>query len=306
VDDRKELFALGLANIVGAFLGCFPTSSSLLRTKSFANAKIKTTLANGFFSGIFTLGVFIASSYLIYYLPKSADAAVVLMIAKGMIELSFFKETLKGRNCLEIFGSLFIILISFFLPLPYATTSVLVLTAASITYKLTDPRSIAKFFRNGKETDRALHQFLSEHSDFFVIDMSEFLHFPNASRLGRALKRRLSEKFIAQHSPSSLIKRKGSISEESLTEFQKERLILNFSRLDALDSATVGLLDHILAFQYLKQYSMVYILCHSHSQDLFKRLISPTRNAKIITQVDQLEILVAPTGTESSVIVFEG
>jgi MFS superfamily sulfate permease-like transporter len=305
VDDRKELFALGLANLVGAFLGCFPTSTSLLRTKAFANTKIKTTLANGLFSGMFTLGVFIASSYLVYYLPKSADAAVVIMIAKGMMELSFFKETLKGGNYLEIFGSVFIIIVSFFLPLPYATVSVLLLVAASITYKLTDPDFIAKVSQKQTNSNMALNNFCTDHPDYFALDMAEFVNFSNASRLGRALKRQLCEKFAAKYSQNSLRKSKGYIAEECLTESRKEKLIMNFSSCDVLDSTTVGLLDHVLSFEYLKKYSIVYILLHNPSKDLFKRILSPSRKVELITKIEQIEPFSVSTGADSDVIVVE-
>lgn len=88
LDPNQELIGQGLANMVGSFTQSFPTSGSFSRSAVNFNAGAKT----GFSSVITGIVVFITLLFLtplLYHLPQSVLAAVIMVAVVGLIN---FKE----------------------------------------------------------------------------------------------------------------------------------------------------------------------------------------------------------------------
>ncbi len=69
INSNKELFALGMANVVGSFFQCFVSCGALARTAVLENSGGKTQLVTVIASGIVAL-VMLWISPLLYTLPK--------------------------------------------------------------------------------------------------------------------------------------------------------------------------------------------------------------------------------------------
>lgn len=77
VDDRQELFALGLANLIGSAFSCYPVTGSFSRS-AVNNSMGACTPLSGLVTALVMLCTIMFLTPLFYYLPKSALAAVVI------------------------------------------------------------------------------------------------------------------------------------------------------------------------------------------------------------------------------------
>lgn len=98
-NSRKEIFGLGLANIVSGLFGGIPATAALARTalniKTGATHKISATLACIFLA----LGAFIFMPWFAY-MPMAAIAAILVNVAVNMVEAEHFCKlyNLDKRN----------------------------------------------------------------------------------------------------------------------------------------------------------------------------------------------------------------
>jgi SulP family sulfate permease len=98
IDGNQEFIGQGLANIVGAFSSSYPTSGSFNRTGANFEAGAKTPLAAVFSAG-FLLVVLTLVAPLAAYLPFAVMAALLLIIAWGLIDLARMREIVRiGRS----------------------------------------------------------------------------------------------------------------------------------------------------------------------------------------------------------------
>ncbi|KAJ1544978.1 hypothetical protein HK096_006927 [Nowakowskiella sp. JEL0078] len=86
VRARQEFFALGGANLIGSFFGCFPVAGGLSRS-----AVNESSGGSSFLSGFVTV-ILVALSLtpvitpLVYYIPRATLAAIILIAVIGLIE----------------------------------------------------------------------------------------------------------------------------------------------------------------------------------------------------------------------------
>ncbi|HEY2862992.1 MAG TPA: sulfate permease [Casimicrobiaceae bacterium] len=98
IDGNQEFIGQGLANIAGAFSSSYPTSGSFNRTGANYEAGAKTPLAAMFSAG-FLLLVLLLVAPLAAYLPLAVMAALLFMVAWGLIDLHRIREIFRvGRS----------------------------------------------------------------------------------------------------------------------------------------------------------------------------------------------------------------
>jgi len=98
IDGNQEFIGQGLANIAGAFTSSYPTSGSFNRTGANFEAGARTPLAAVFSAG-FLLVVLLLVAPLAAYLPLAVMAALLLIIAWGLIDLARIREIVRiGRS----------------------------------------------------------------------------------------------------------------------------------------------------------------------------------------------------------------
>jgi len=91
IDGNQEFIGQGLANIVGAFTSSYPTSGSFNRTGANYEAGARTPLAC-VFSALLLLVILLLVRPLAGYLPVASMAAVLFIIAWGLIDITAMRR----------------------------------------------------------------------------------------------------------------------------------------------------------------------------------------------------------------------
>ncbi|HEY8623971.1 MAG TPA: SulP family inorganic anion transporter [Casimicrobiaceae bacterium] len=97
LDGNQELIGQGLANISGAFTSSYPTSGSFNRTGANFEAGARTPLA-AIFSAGFLLLILLFVSPLAAYLPLATMAALLFMVAWGLIDFVLIRATIRASH----------------------------------------------------------------------------------------------------------------------------------------------------------------------------------------------------------------
>lgn len=97
ISPNRELFAIGMANIVGAFFQSFSISGSFSRTAVNAEAGARTPVAN-IISALLVGLTLLVLTPLLYYLPVPILAAIIMVAAFGMINLRGLKHLYKMKR----------------------------------------------------------------------------------------------------------------------------------------------------------------------------------------------------------------
>ena len=94
VNPDQELISLGAANIASGATGAFPVAVRLSRSVVNVDAGAKTPAVSAYVA----VGVALAAMYLtpyLYFLPKAALAATIIIAALSLVDLGAIKRTLK-------------------------------------------------------------------------------------------------------------------------------------------------------------------------------------------------------------------
>ena len=97
IDGNQEFIGQGLANIAGAFTSSYPTSGSFNRTGANFEAGARTPLA-AIFSAGFLLLILLFVSPLAAYIPLAAMAALLFMVAWGLIDFDLIRATVRASR----------------------------------------------------------------------------------------------------------------------------------------------------------------------------------------------------------------
>ncbi len=96
LDPNQELIGQGLANIIGSFGKSFPVSGSFSRSAVNIQAGAVTGLSS-IFTSVTVAIVLLFFTPLLYYLPQSVLAAVIMMAVIGLINVSGFVHAWKAQ-----------------------------------------------------------------------------------------------------------------------------------------------------------------------------------------------------------------
>ena len=114
LDPNQELIGQGLANIIGSFFQSFAVSGSFSRSAVNFQTGAKSGLSS-LFSSVVVLIVMLFLTPLLYYLPQSVLAAVIMMAVLGLINIKGIQHIFKVS-----FSDGFICIITFILTLVFA------------------------------------------------------------------------------------------------------------------------------------------------------------------------------------------
>jgi len=96
LDVNQELIGQGLANIIGSFGQSYAVSGSFSRSAVNIQAGAKTGLSNAI-SSLVVVAVLLFFTPLLYYLPQSVLAAIIMMAVVGLINLKSFVYAWKAQ-----------------------------------------------------------------------------------------------------------------------------------------------------------------------------------------------------------------
>ncbi|MDE2435816.1 MAG: STAS domain-containing protein [Sphingomonadales bacterium] len=90
----QELVGQGVANIASALFGGLPATGAIARTATNIRAGAKTPVA-GMMHAVFLLVILLIAGGLVAYVPMTALAAILLMVAWGMSEVDRFRSLMR-------------------------------------------------------------------------------------------------------------------------------------------------------------------------------------------------------------------
>jgi SulP family sulfate permease len=91
IDPNQELLGQGLANVVGSLSQSFPVSGSFSRSAVNLNAGAVTGLSS-VFAGLIVLATLLFLTPLLYHLPQSVLAAVIMMAVVGLVNFKAIRH----------------------------------------------------------------------------------------------------------------------------------------------------------------------------------------------------------------------
>ena len=199
LDPNQELIGQGLANILGSFSNGYPVSGSFSRSAVNLQAGAVTGLSSVFTSTavVITLMFF---TPLLYFLPQSVLAAVIMMAVIGLINVAGFMHAWKAKwydGAISILSFIFTLVFA-----PHLDKGIIigvVLSLGVFLYNSMRPK-VASLSRHEDEALRDSAAFGLKQCEF--IDMVRFdgpLFFANASYLEDKITERLTTKKNLKH-----------------------------------------------------------------------------------------------------------
>jgi SulP family sulfate permease len=138
IDNNQEFVGQGMANIAAGFFSGYPGAASFARSAVSLKAGAKTAAA-AIFSGLFVLLAVLVLAPLTAYLPRTALAGVLIIIAYGLVDRQQILRIWRGA-----FGDAAIMVVTFlgtlFLPLEFAVIAGILLSFAIYALKTSLPR----------------------------------------------------------------------------------------------------------------------------------------------------------------------
>lgn len=97
LDANQELIGLGMGNIVGSFMGSYPTTGGFSRSAVSEQAGSKTNLAAIISAALIALTLLFLTS-LFYYLPNAILASVIMVAVFGLIDTQYPRFLWKTKK----------------------------------------------------------------------------------------------------------------------------------------------------------------------------------------------------------------
>ncbi|MFH2046582.1 MAG: SulP family inorganic anion transporter [Pseudomonadota bacterium] len=199
LDPNQELIGQGLANILGSFTSGYPVSGSFSRSAVNLSSGAVTGLSS-VFTSLTVLITLMFFTPLLYYLPQSVLAAVIMMAVIGLINVSGFIHSMKAKwydGTISIIS--FICTLAFAPHLDKGIMVGVVLSLCVFLYNSMRPK-VASLSRHDDEALRDSTVFGLKQCHH--IDMVRFdgpLFFANASYLEDQITERLMNKKELRH-----------------------------------------------------------------------------------------------------------
>jgi len=199
LDPNQELIGQGLANMIGAIGKGYPVSGSFSRSAVNFQAGALTGFSS-VFTGIAVLIALLFFTPLLYHLPQSVLAAVIMMAVIGLINVSGFIHAYKAQKYDGIIS-----IISFIATLafaPHLDKGIMIGVALSISiflYKSMKPK-ISLLARHEDESLRCLETHgLQECEHIAMVQFEGTLFFANSSYLEDSIRSIIERKKDLKH-----------------------------------------------------------------------------------------------------------
>jgi SulP family sulfate permease len=199
VDPNQELIGQGLANVSGAFFQSFPVSGSFSRSAVNLAAGAVTGMSS-VFTGLIVLVTLLALTPLLYHLPQSVLAAIIMMAVVGLVNFAAIGHVWKahrhdGLAAVVTFGATL-----FFAP--HLDTGILLgagLAVVLYLYRTMRPRVVVLGrHADGTLRDAALHGLRTSHY-VIAIRFDGSLYFANVPYFEDAVLEQVARHPGARH-----------------------------------------------------------------------------------------------------------
>lgn len=188
IDPNKELKGQGLANVVGSFSQSYPTSGSFSRSAVNLDAGAQTGMS-AVITGAVVLVTLLFLTPLLFHLPQSVLAAVIMIAVIGLVNFKAFKHAWLSHRHDGIASW-----ITFFATLgfaPHLDKGVMVGAGVALglyLFRTMSPRvAILGRYKDGTFRDLKVHPDLPTDSRIIVMRFDGSLYFANVSYFEEAV-----------------------------------------------------------------------------------------------------------------------
>jgi MFS superfamily sulfate permease-like transporter len=243
LDPNQELIGQGIANIVGAVGKSFPVSGSFSRSAVNIQAGAVTGMSSVFTS--LTVGiVLLFFTPLLYYLPQSVLAAVIMMAVIGLINVSGFVHAWKA----QWYDGLFSILtfVATLITAPHLDKGIILgvlLSLGMFMYKSMRPKVTTLSMYADKSYQSARDHGLRECRHIAVIRFDGALFYANAGYL----EEKVSERIRSMPELKHLLIVANGINDMDASGEEMLSLIVDRVRTAGYDISFAGLNERVLA-----------------------------------------------------------
>lgn len=182
IDPNQELIGQGLSNIIGSFSNSYPASGSFSRSAVNLNAGAVTGMS-AVITGLVVLITLLFLTPLLYHLPNSVLAAVIMMAVLGLINFQSFKHAWRSHK-----HDGFAAVVTFIATLgfaPHLDKGIMVGAGVALglyLYRTMKPRvAILGRYHDGTFRDLAVHPELPTDERIIVMRFDGSLYFANVS-----------------------------------------------------------------------------------------------------------------------------
>lgn len=179
LDPNQELVGQGIANIAGSFTQCFPASGSFSRTAVNMGAGAKTGMSS-LFTGLLVMIALLFLTPLLYHLPQSVLAAIIMMAVVGLVNFSGIKHAWNAQKHDGI--AAVVTLIATLVFAPHLDSGILIGAGVAILlflYRTMNPR-VALLGRHADGTLRDAKIYSLPQSEYFAaVRFDGQLYFAN-------------------------------------------------------------------------------------------------------------------------------
>jgi len=199
LDPSQELIGQGLANIVGSFTSSYPVSGSFSRSAVNMQAGAKTGLSS-VFTGIIVGVTLLFFTPLLYHLPQSVLAAVIMMAVIGLINVSGFVHAYTAQKYDGIISVITLLVTLGFAPhLDKGIIAGVVLSLVVFLYKSMRPNVVSLSRDAALDLRDSTAYGLSQCRYMDMIRFDGPLFFANASYLEDQIADRIQSKKDLRH-----------------------------------------------------------------------------------------------------------
>jgi anti-anti-sigma factor len=243
LDPNQELIGQGIANMVGAIGKSYPVSGSFSRSA----VNFQAGAITGFSSVFTSLAVLIVLLFftpLLYHLPQSVLAAVIMMAVIGLINVSGFIHAWKAQKYDGIISVLtFIATLAFAPHLDKGIMIGVVLSILVFLYKSMKPK-IALLARHEDKSLRCIETYgLKECEHIAVVRFDGPLFFANSSYLEDSIREIISKKKNLKH----IILVANGINEMDASGEETLSLLVDRIRSSGMDISLSGVNESVMA-----------------------------------------------------------
>jgi SulP family sulfate permease len=185
-NENQELIGQGLAKVASGFSGAFPVSGSFSRSalNLYAGA---TSAWSTLFTALCVLLSLLFLTDIIYYLPRSVLAAMVIVAVLGLFDFSAFRRLYSvSRDDGAVAAVTFLVTLISMPRVHWGVFAGIALTMVSFLYRRTHPRIIEiAQHHDGTLRDRKRFDLPALAPDLIAVRMDDALNFLTGAKLER-------------------------------------------------------------------------------------------------------------------------
>jgi sulfate permease, SulP family len=192
VDANKELFALGMAKVIGSFFLAYPSTGSFTRSAINDEAGAKTGLSS-IFAGLVVVITLLFLTPLFYYLPKPVLASIVIAAVVGLIDIPYVRKLFKiDRRDFYVYLTTFIL--TLLLGVQQGVFAGVALSVLLVLYKTSRPHYAVLGQLEGTNTYRNINRYEGSklNKDYLIIRYDVDIYFGNAEHFYDTIMKEVS------------------------------------------------------------------------------------------------------------------